>query len=101
VTDLQTVPMSGAELAVLTARFEGVARKMANTLHRTGRSGILTIARDFSCIVLTAQHELANPCSARTGGHVPDNDAESSNAATRRRFSAQLTVPRVHPSRRS
>ena len=31
--------MSGAELAVLTARFEGVARKMANTLHRTGRSG--------------------------------------------------------------
>jgi N-methylhydantoinase B len=58
VTDLQAVPMSGAELAVLTARFEGVARKMANTLHRTGRSGILTIARDFSCIVLTAQHEL-------------------------------------------
>ncbi|MBV9287880.1 MAG: hydantoinase B/oxoprolinase family protein [Hyphomicrobiales bacterium] len=50
--------MSGAELAVLTARFDGVARKMANTLHRTGRSGILTIARDFSCIVLTAQHEL-------------------------------------------
>src|SRR5580700_5060929 len=50
--------MSGAELAVLTARFEGVARKMANTLHRTGRSGILTIARDFSCIILTARHEL-------------------------------------------
>ena len=58
MTDLQAFPMSGAELAVLTARFEGVARKMANTLHRTGRSGILTIARDFSCIVLTAQHEL-------------------------------------------
>src|SRR6516164_6462000 len=58
MTDLQTPSMSGAELAVLSARFDGVARKMANTLHRTGRSEILTIARDFSCIVLTAQHEL-------------------------------------------
>lgn len=51
-------PMDGSTLAVLTARFEGIARKMANTLHRTGRSGILTIARDFSCVVLTAHHEL-------------------------------------------
>lgn len=50
--------MDGSTLAVLTARFEGIARKMANTLHRTGRSGILTIARDFSCVVLTARHEL-------------------------------------------
>ncbi len=50
--------LSGVQLAVLTARFEGIARKMANTLHRTGRSGILTIARDFSCIILTARHEL-------------------------------------------
>ena len=73
MTDLRPNSMSGAELAVLTARFEGVARKMANTLHRTGRSGILTIARDFSCIILTARHELrdgggqpADPCAART-----------------------------------
>src|SRR6478609_1091357 len=50
--------MNRVQLAVLTARFEGIARKMANTLHRTGRSGILTIARDFSCVVLTAKHEL-------------------------------------------
>jgi N-methylhydantoinase B len=50
--------MDGSTLAVLTARFEGVARKMANTLQRTGRSGILTIARDFSCVILTAKHEL-------------------------------------------
>ena len=50
--------MNRVQLAVLTARFEGVARKMANTLHRTGRSGILTIARDFSCVILTAKHEL-------------------------------------------
>ena len=50
--------MNGIQLAVLTARFEGIARKMANTLQRTGRSGILTIARDFSCVILTAQHDL-------------------------------------------
>ena len=50
--------IDGVRMAVLTARFEGIAHKMANTLHRTGRSGILTIARDFSCVILTARHEL-------------------------------------------
>jgi len=50
--------IDGIRMAVLTARFNGVARKMANTLFRTGRSGILTIAHDFSCAVLTAEHEL-------------------------------------------
>ena len=54
----QTEIMDGSALALLTARMEGIARKMANTLHRTGRSGILTIARDFSCVILTAKHEL-------------------------------------------
>ncbi len=53
-----TPKIGGVEMAVLTARFEGIAHKMANTLHRTGRSGILTIARDFSCVILTADHEL-------------------------------------------
>ncbi|MEO8667165.1 MAG: hydantoinase B/oxoprolinase family protein [Bauldia sp.] len=50
--------IDGIRTAVLTARFNGIARKMANTLFRTGRSGILTIAHDFSCAVLTADHEL-------------------------------------------
>ena len=40
-------------LALLNHRFEGVARKMANTLLRTGRSGVLNTARDFSCCILT------------------------------------------------
>jgi len=51
-------PLNGSALALLTARMEGIARKMANALQRAGRSGILTIARDFSCVVLTAKHEL-------------------------------------------
>ncbi|MEK9662233.1 MAG: hydantoinase B/oxoprolinase family protein, partial [Alphaproteobacteria bacterium] len=31
---------------------------MGNTLLRTGRSGVLNRAKDFSCCILTAQHEL-------------------------------------------
>jgi N-methylhydantoinase B len=45
-------------LALLNNRFEGIARKMANTLLRTGRSGVLNIARDFSCCIVTADAEL-------------------------------------------
>ncbi|MEO1019988.1 MAG: hydantoinase B/oxoprolinase family protein [Pseudomonadota bacterium] len=50
--------MDGVQLALLDSRLNGVARKMANTLLRTGRSGILAIARDFSCCILTAEDEL-------------------------------------------
>ena len=51
-------PFDGVRLAVIANRFEGVARKMANTLLRTGRSGVLNIARDFSCCIVTADHQL-------------------------------------------
>jgi len=50
--------IDGVRLAILANRFDGIARKMANTLLRTGRSGVLNIARDFSCCIITAQHEL-------------------------------------------
>jgi N-methylhydantoinase B len=50
-----TVPL---ELALLSNRFEGVARAMMNTLLRTARSAILNTARDFSCCVLTRDDEL-------------------------------------------
>jgi N-methylhydantoinase B len=45
-------------LALLSNRFEGVARAMMNTLLRTARSAILNTARDFSCCILTADDEL-------------------------------------------
>lgn len=51
-------PMDGVTLAILNKRFEGITRKMANTLLRTGRSGVLNIARDFSCCVVTADCRL-------------------------------------------
>lgn len=50
--------LSGADLAVLNSRLEGVCRKMANTLLRTGRSGVLSRARDFSCCIVTAAGDL-------------------------------------------
>ena len=45
-------------LAVLNKRFELVTTKMANTLLRTGRSGVLNIARDFSTSIVTRDCEL-------------------------------------------
>ena len=54
-----TIPaLDGAQLAVLNNRFEGIARKMANTLLRAGRSGVLNRARDFSACIVTADNQL-------------------------------------------
>ena len=48
----------GVQLALLANRLDGIVRKMANTLLRTGRSGVLNTARDFSCCIVTADHRL-------------------------------------------
>jgi len=50
--------LTGAELAVIHSRLEGVVRKMSNTLLRTGRSGVLNRAKDFSCCIVTSECEL-------------------------------------------
>ncbi|MEK9661424.1 MAG: hydantoinase B/oxoprolinase family protein [Alphaproteobacteria bacterium] len=50
--------LDGVRLALLNNRLEGIVRKMANTLLRTGRSGVLNTARDFSCCIVTAGGEL-------------------------------------------
>ncbi len=51
-------PRDVVALAVMTNRMEGVVRKMTNTLFRTARSSVLNTARDFSCCVVSANHEL-------------------------------------------
>jgi N-methylhydantoinase B len=51
-------PRDGVKMALLSRRFESVARKMANTLFRTARSGVINIGRDFSCCIVTAGNEL-------------------------------------------
>lgn len=50
--------LDGAALAVLRSRFDGIVRKMSNTLLRTGRSGVLNRAKDFSCCILSPSCEL-------------------------------------------
>ena len=50
--------MNGAELTVLSHRFDGIARKMANVLLRTGRSGVLNRAKDLSCCIVSRDCEL-------------------------------------------
>src|SRR5215470_15426535 len=45
--------VDGVRMALLTNRLQAIARRMQNTLFRTGRSGILNTAHDFSCVVLT------------------------------------------------
>lgn len=50
--------IDGVKLALLNNRLEGIVRKMANTLLRTGRSGVLNTARDFSCCIVTADDQL-------------------------------------------
>lgn len=50
--------LDGAKLSIVANRFGGVCRKMGNTLLRTGRSGVLNRAKDFSCCILTAESEL-------------------------------------------
>lgn len=55
---LSSAALSGARLAVLHSRFDGISRKMANALTRAGRSGVLNRAKDLSCAILSPQCEL-------------------------------------------
>jgi len=50
--------LDGVRLAVINNRLQGVVRAMMNTVARTGRSGVLNTARDFSCCLLTAGGDL-------------------------------------------
>ncbi len=50
--------LDGVQLAIINKRLESICRKMANTLFRTGRSGVLNTARDFSCCIVTADNQL-------------------------------------------
>jgi N-methylhydantoinase B len=52
------IELDGLQVAVIKNRLETIVRAMTNALLRAGRSGVLNIARDFSCSILTAQSEL-------------------------------------------
>ena len=42
-------------MVVLSKRLEAISREMANTMLRTGRSGLINTAKDFSCGITDAQ----------------------------------------------
>mgnify|MGYP001181248260 FL=1 len=50
--------LDGGKLSILSNRLGGICRKMGNTLLRTGRSGVLNRAKDFSCCIVTRDCEL-------------------------------------------
>lgn len=54
----RSVRLDPVTLAVLSKRFEAITTKMANTLLRTGRSGVLNLAKDFSTSIVTRDCQL-------------------------------------------
>jgi N-methylhydantoinase B len=50
--------MDGVSLAIISNRLDGVVHSMMNTIFRSGRSGVLNSAHDFSCCVVSAEDEL-------------------------------------------
>jgi N-methylhydantoinase B len=54
----QTQTLDGLQLALISNRMDGIVRAMMNTLLRTARSAIMNMARDFSCVIMTAEDEI-------------------------------------------
>jgi N-methylhydantoinase B len=50
--------MDGVSLAVISSRMNAVVHSMMNTIFRSGRSGVLNSAHDFSCCVISADDQL-------------------------------------------
>ena len=76
--------LDGVELAILFNRFEGIVRKMSNTLYRTGRSGVLNRARDFSCCITPRAFTFSNASVQDTRPSVLASFTRLRRAVTRR-----------------
>ena len=68
------IKLDPVTLAVLNKRFEVVTIKMANTLLRTGRSGVLNLARDFSTSIVTRNCELLTGAESLPIHHLSGAD---------------------------
>jgi N-methylhydantoinase B len=69
-------------LAVITSRIQGIVRRMTNTLFRTARSSVLNTARDFSCCLVTREHEML-ACAESLPIHVMSGPGLVAAAAAR------------------
>jgi N-methylhydantoinase B len=50
--------VDGVDLAVISSRLNATVHSMMNTIFRSGRSGVLNSAHDFSCCIVSAADEL-------------------------------------------
>ncbi len=50
--------INGFQMAILNSRLEVIVEAMMNTIFRSSRSGVLNSAHDFSCCIISADHEL-------------------------------------------
>ena len=50
--------MDGVDLAIISSRLNATVHSMMNTIFRSGRSGVLNSAHDFSCCLVSADDEL-------------------------------------------
>ncbi|MBX6166974.1 MAG: hydantoinase B/oxoprolinase family protein [Thermobispora bispora] len=50
--------MDGVRMAVISNRLNVVVEAMMNTVFRSSRSGVLNSAHDFSCCIVSADHQL-------------------------------------------
>lgn len=52
--------MDGVRMAVLSSRMNVIVEGMMNTIFRSSRSGVLNAAHDFSCCIVSADHQLVH-----------------------------------------
>ena len=50
--------MDGVQMAVISHRLDALVGGMMNTIFRSGRSGVLNSAHDFSCCIISSNDEL-------------------------------------------
>ena len=50
--------LSTLNLAVMANRMDAICREMTNTVLHSARSAVIGIARDFSCAIITSDHEV-------------------------------------------
>ncbi|MBW1943394.1 MAG: hydantoinase B/oxoprolinase family protein, partial [Deltaproteobacteria bacterium] len=70
----ESITLDPITMAVLNKRFETITTKMANTLLRTGRSGVLNLARDFSTSIVTRNCELLSGAESLPIHHLSGAD---------------------------
>lgn len=54
-------------IPVLANRLDGIVREMSNSLLRSGRSAVISTARDFSCAIVTADNQLLSSAEGLPG----------------------------------